>query len=147
MKARELARFSVHEPHAGAPACDVGGDVAAKVFARLDAGVCARDVVTELAVAPETVDYLWRTWARLRGTVLVSPETKQFLAAALHGLVAPRTPAELVQLAQRLAGEEQGACSRCGRGVAEYCYSCPSEAAAKARERGRRRPRRTTRRG
>jgi hypothetical protein len=139
MTAGKLAERTDLEPLAATSVREVGGDVAAQVFARLDGGAHPRDIVTELVVAPDTVEYLWRTWARLRGRVIVSPETLCALAAALHRPRVPETAAELVQLVELLGSEEQGPCSRCGRDVAQYCYACPGRAAAKAQAEGRRR--------
>ena len=45
------------------------GDVAASVFERFDRGTSPDEVVTELVLSVDTVEYLWRTWARLRGLV------------------------------------------------------------------------------
>jgi hypothetical protein len=147
MESGKLAKRSAADRLSNAGDPDVGGEVAARAFARFDAGVNPRDVVSELAVDPETVDYLWRTWARLRGMVIISAENLQALATALHASRAPEAPAEFVRLVQQLCAEEQDACARCGRDVAEYCYTCPGQAAIEAREQKRRRPRRGSRRG
>ena len=60
------------------------GDVAAEAFARLDRGMPPDEVVTELVLSVDTVEYLWRTWARLRGLVLLSPEAARTLRDALY---------------------------------------------------------------
>ncbi len=48
------------------------GDIAASVFTRFDRGMPPDEVVTELVLPVDTVECLWRTWARLRGAVLLS---------------------------------------------------------------------------
>ena len=48
------------------------GDIAASVFTRFEVGMPPDEVVTELALPVDTVESLWRTWARLRGAVLLS---------------------------------------------------------------------------
>ncbi|MEO7032623.1 MAG: hypothetical protein ABI548_02255 [Polyangiaceae bacterium] len=39
------------------------GDLAASAFACFDAGVAAPELVTRLALSPQQVEALWRTWA------------------------------------------------------------------------------------
>lgn len=51
------------------------GDLATAVFGCLDDGISPIEIVARFAVAPEQMEELWRTWARLRGHVLVLPET------------------------------------------------------------------------
>lgn len=45
------------------------GDVAARAFTCFDQGMRPDEVVTHLTLPADTVEYLWRTWARLRGLV------------------------------------------------------------------------------
>jgi hypothetical protein len=42
------------------------GDIAAEAFARFDRGMPPDEVIAELVLPVDTVEYLWRTWSRLR---------------------------------------------------------------------------------
>src|SRR6187397_780920 len=59
------------------------GDIAANVFERFDHGASPDEVVTQLVLAVDAVEALWRTWARLRGLVPLSPEAVRVLRQAL----------------------------------------------------------------
>lgn len=60
------------------------GEIAASAFARFDCGAAPGEVVAELVVSVDAVEHLWRTWARLRGIMLLSPEGVGALREALR---------------------------------------------------------------
>ena len=63
---------------------DGAGAIAASVFTRFDRGMPPDEVVTELMLPVDTVESLWRTWARLRGAVLLSARAGQALREASY---------------------------------------------------------------
>lgn len=113
----------------------LAGDLAADVFALLDLGTSPVDVVIELSVPPARFEVLWRTWARLRGHVLMPLPSLEALATATSTETKNLdSAAAIVGVLQRF--DEQGSllCERCQTGWAQYCSGCPREAAREASE-------------
>jgi len=111
------------------------GDVAANVFERFDRGATPNEVVIELVLAVDTVEYLWRTWARLRGSVPLSPEAVRALREALFANRPIRSGADGAADVRRFVNRPPKKCTRCKRGFPEYCTTCPALEARKARKR------------
>jgi hypothetical protein len=113
------------------------GDVAANVFERFDRGASPDEVVTELVLAVETVEYLWRTWARLRGLVPLSPEAVRVLREVLFSNQPIRSSADATAAVRRFVERPCKQCTRCKTCFPEYCTTCPAQEARKARKRTR----------
>jgi len=113
------------------------GDTAANVFERFDRGASPDEVVTELVLPVETVECLWRTWARLRGVAPMSPEALRALREALSSNLPLTVAAEVVEAVRRFVERPPKHCTRCKAGCPEYCTSCPGREAGKARRRTR----------
>ena len=111
------------------------GDTAANVFERFDRGVSPDEVVTELVLSVETVECLWRTWARLRGSVPLSPETVRALREALPSNQPLAVAAHLVEAARQFVERPPKQCTRCKAECQQYCTSCPAKEAHQARKR------------
>jgi hypothetical protein len=109
------------------------GDTAATVFERFDRGASPDEVVTELVLPVETVECLWRTWARLRGVAPMSPEALRALREALSSNLPLTVAAEVVEAVRRFVERPPKHCTRCKAGCPEYCTSCPGREAHKAR--------------
>jgi hypothetical protein len=113
------------------------GDVAASVFERFDRGTSPDEVVTELVLAVDTVEYLWRTWARLRGLVPLSPEAVRVLREVLFANQPICSGADAAAAVRRFVERPIKQCTRCKAGFPEYCTTCPAQEAHKARKRAR----------
>jgi hypothetical protein len=108
------------------------GDVAAEAFTRFDSGVPPDELVTELVLPVDTVEYLWRTWARLRGVVLLSPEAAQTFREGLCSNCPIANGSDAVAAARRLVERPLKRCPRCKDGAREYCTTCTSKEARRA---------------
>jgi hypothetical protein len=113
------------------------GDSAANVFERFDRGASPDEVVTALVLPVETVECLWRTWARLRGVAPMSPEALRALRGALSCNLPLSVAAEVVEAVRRFVERPPRHCTRCKAGCPEFCTSCPGREANKARRRTR----------
>jgi hypothetical protein len=111
------------------------GDVAANVFERFDRGASPDEVVTELVLAVDAVEYLWRTWARLRGLVPLSPEAVRVLREVLFSNQPIRSSADTTAAVRRFVERPCKQCTRCKTAFPEYCTTCPAHEARKARKR------------
>ena len=123
-------------------AARTAGELAAAVFACFDEAIPAAQVVVRLAISPERVEALWRAWAKFRGHVLLFPETLASLADALPGPTS-RTATAIAEASAVLGAGSPRMCRRCGETWAQFCYSCPREAAQEAiriKGRAKRRP-------
>jgi hypothetical protein len=60
------------------------GDLAAEIFAALDAGTHSADIVKELRVEPRRVVELQQVWAEMRGALVVSRGGRARLSALLR---------------------------------------------------------------
>jgi len=110
----------------------VTGDVAADAFACFDRGLPPDEVVTELVFPVDTVEYLWRTWARLRGLVPLSREAARTLREALYSNRPIASGSDAVAAVRRFVERKLKPCPRCKDGVREYCTTCPSKEATRA---------------
>ena len=108
------------------------GDIAAEAFARFDRAVPPDEVVTELVLSVDTVEYLWRTWTRLRGVVPLSPDAGRGLREALHSNRPIANGADAVAAVRRFVERPLKPCPRCKDGVREYCSPCTSSEARRA---------------
>lgn len=113
------------------------GDTAANVFERFDRGVSPDEVVSELVLPVETVECLRRTWARLRAVVPMSPEALRALREALSSNQPLTVATEVVEAVRRFVQRPPRLCTRCKAGCQEYCTSCPTKEAHRARKRAR----------
>jgi hypothetical protein len=113
------------------------GELAAAAFACFDDGVPASQIVTRLALPPEQLEALWRAWARFRGCVLLFPNTLTSLADAWRN-ARPMSASAVVETCVALGAGNPRMCRQCGTNWAEYCLSCPKDAAREtARPSGR----------
>jgi len=117
------------------------GDVAASAFALFERGVPPDEVVTELMLPVDTAESLWRTWARLRGSVPLSPEAAQALREALCGGRPISDGCDAVAAVKRFVERPSKPCPRCKKAFREYCTTCPAREVARA---GGRAPRGST---
>jgi len=114
------------------------GEIAANAFARFDRGLAPDEVVAELVVSIDTVEHLWRTWARLRGIMLLSPEGARALREALRSNQPINNGADAVAAVRRFVGLPNKPCPMCKNGFRDYCTSCPAREAARATRGARR---------
>jgi hypothetical protein len=97
------------------------------------------EVVTHLTLPADTVEYLWRTWARLRGLVPLSFEVARVLREALHCNRSLANCSDVVAAVQRFADRPIRLCTCCNSASPEYCTACPAREAKRAlRKSGRR---------
>lgn len=108
------------------------GDIAASVFTRFDRGMPPDEVVTELVLPVDTVESLWRTWARLRGAVLLSARAGQALREASYNHQPIASGGDAVAAVRRFVERPSKPCPRCKSGFREYCATCPAREAARA---------------
>ena len=113
------------------------GDIAANVFERFDHGASPDEVVTQLVLAVDAVEALWRTWARLRGLVPLSPEAVRVLRQALFVNQPTHSGADVAAAVRRFVDRPPKQCTRCKARFPEYCTTCPAQEAHKARKRTR----------
>ena len=107
------------------------GDIAASVFTRFDRGMPPDEVVTELVLPVDTVESLWRTWARLRGAVLLSARAGQALREASYSHQPIASGGDAVAAVRRFVERPSKPCPRCKSGFREYCATCPAREAAR----------------
>ncbi len=108
------------------------GDVAADAFARFDGGMLPHEIVTELVLPVDTVEYLWRTWARLRGVVLLSREGARTFREALYSSQPIANGGDTIVAVRRFAERPLRPCPRCNDRAREYCTTCTSKEARRA---------------
>ncbi len=108
------------------------GDIAADAFSRFDRGMQPDEVVTELVLPVDTVEYLWRTWARLRGVVPLSAEAARAFREALYSNRPIANGGDAVAAVRRFLERPIKPCPRCKDGAREYCTTCPAKEAARA---------------
>jgi hypothetical protein len=108
------------------------GDIAASVFTRFDRGMPPDKVVTELVLPVDTVESLWRTWARLRGAVLLSAPAGQALREASYSHQPIASGGDAVAAVRRFVERPSKPCPRCKSGFREYCATCPTQEASRA---------------
>jgi len=108
------------------------GAIAASVFTRFDRGMPPDEVVTELMLPVDTVESLWRTWARLRGAVLLSARAGQALREASYSHQPIASGGDAVAAVRRFVERPSKPCPRCKTGFREYCATCPAREAARA---------------
>ena len=124
-----LARVLNLEAH-GSDADDAGA-FAATVFSLLDAGVSPCEVVIQTQASPERIESLWKSWARLRRFILLSPDAISFVAEACRARP-PTNADETIAALRGLAFAEHRTCSACKSAPAQFCISCPLEALKEA---------------
>ncbi len=108
------------------------GDVAARAFTCFDQGMRPNEVVTHLTLPADTVEYLWRTWARLRGLVPLSFEVARVLREALYCNRPLTNGSDVVVAVQRYADRPIRLCTCCDSACPEYCPACPAREANRA---------------
>lgn len=103
------------------------GDIAAQAFGLFDAGVHVVDAVKQLRVAPDVVERLHATWARLRSLMVLSVEARSEINTLLlgwddHSL---RTEADVVAFLKKWMHDESfRRCSDCRAEMAAFCRGC-----------------------
>lgn len=103
------------------------GDVAAEAFSLFDAGVHVVDVVKQLRVAPDVVERLHATWARLRDMMVLSVDGRSEINKLLlgwddHSL---KTEADVVAFLKKwMTDESFRRCSDCRTEMASFCRTC-----------------------
>ena len=107
------------------------GDIAASAFARFDRGMPPDEVVMDLALPVDTAEYLWRTWARLRGIVLLSAQAGATLREAVYGNRPIANGADAVAAVRSFVERPSKPCPRCKSAFREYCAICPAREAAR----------------
>lgn len=115
------------------------GDVAARAFTCFDQGIRPDEVVTHLTLPADTVEYLWRTWARLRGLVPLCFEVARVLREALYCNRSLTNGSEVVAAVQRYADRPIRRCACCNSASPEYCTACPAREANRALRKSARR--------
>ena len=104
------------------------GDVAADAFELFDGQVHPVDVVKQLRVAPDLVESVHRQWARLRGLLVLSQETKTMLCNMLgedEAAALPSSDADLLGFAKRWVQDASPrVCVQCQDEPGEFCRGC-----------------------
>lgn len=138
MSGKVMAGFTLTQSNIVAPNdAPSEGDTAADVFERFDRCVSPDEVVTAMVLPVETVECFWRTWARLRGVVPMSPEAVRALRGSLSSNQPLGVAADMVEAVRRFVERPPKRCTRCKAGCQEYCTSCPAKEAHRARKRTR----------
>jgi hypothetical protein len=108
------------------------GELAAEIFALFDEGLNPVDVVKRLRVGPDVVERLQTQWARMRRSVLLSPEVRARLEDALLG----ETDTGVDRWALKTAEDVEAAlttaaapteCVKCHENPAFLCRRCAKE--------------------
>ena len=107
------------------------GEIAAEAFTRFDRGVAPDEVVTELALPVDTVEYLWRTWARLRCAMPLSLEAARSIRETLFSNRPIANGGDAVAAVRRFVERPLKPCPRCKDGAREYCTTCPAKEATR----------------
>jgi hypothetical protein len=101
------------------------GDVAADAFTLFDQQVHPVEVIKRLRLAPDLVESLHHQWARLRGLLVLLPETTTAICSMLRegdtGPL-PKTDVELLDLAKQWVFESSP--HTCKHDSAEFCRKC-----------------------
>jgi len=103
------------------------GDIAAEAFTLFDAGVHVVDAVKQLRVAPDLVERLHATWARLRGLLVVSAEGRAAINSTVSGWDdgSLKTEADVLGFLKKwMLGESFRHCSDCRTEMAAFCRVC-----------------------
>jgi hypothetical protein len=103
------------------------GDIAADAFALFDAGVHVVDAVKQLRVAPDILEKLYETWARLRGLLVLSSATRSEINALLLGWddgSLQRGTDVVAFLKKWMVDESFRRCSGCRTEMAAFCRAC-----------------------
>lgn len=117
----------------GVKGAHASGELAAHVFAQLEAGERPIAIVTSLRVHPDVVEHCAKQWARMRGAVLVDVAQLDELAALNvngHHLRA-EDAAQLVEQMKR-AVDAAHPCVRCSDATARFCADCLSSSPVSA---------------
>jgi transcriptional regulator with XRE-family HTH domain len=111
-------------------AAQADGDLAAEVFARLERGVGAVKIVTELRVTPDVVDGLLKRWARFREGIVLAREDVIALENNL-GFRLRRLTAECFVETSRKHAERLAKCMHCKKEEPRMCSSCVADRTTK----------------
>ena len=107
------------------------GECAAVAFARFEQGVAPEEVLTELVLPVDTVEYLWRTWARLRGAMLLSADAGRALREALYSGHPIANGDDAIAALRGFSERPVKPCPRCKSEARQYCTACPAREAAR----------------
>jgi DNA-binding transcriptional MerR regulator len=100
------------------------GEVAAQVFAMLEAGERPIAIVTTLTIHPDVVEACAKQWARMRGSVVVDPEQLQQLRQLLPRndvVELPAGDAQQLVAQMRRAVDAAHLCVKCNDATARFC--------------------------
>jgi len=103
------------------------GDIAAEAFALFDAGVHVVDAIKQLRVAPELVERLHATWARLRGLLVLSVDGRAAITSTVRGWDdgSMKTEADVLAFLKKwMLDESFRHCSECRTEMASFCRVC-----------------------
>jgi DNA-binding transcriptional MerR regulator len=106
------------------------GDVAADVFALFDSGTHPVDVVKQLRIEPELSEALHARWARMRGLLVLSKESRERIREMMcEGSEAPlATETEVLAFVDKWVMDLAPArCHQCRRDFAGFCAKCAKE--------------------
>lgn len=113
------ARFDSSQP--------ANGDIAADAFALFDVGVHVVDAVKQLRVAPDVLEKLHETWARMRGLLVLSSATRSEINALMLGWddgSLQRGTDVVAFLKKWMVDESFRRCSDCRTEMAAFCRAC-----------------------
>jgi hypothetical protein len=98
------------------------GELAAKIFDRLDRGIHPVEIVKELRVHPDIVEGFVVRWERMRKTILLTGTDATALAKVLRCEVGGAR--ELVSAIEALAGRARLRCEQCEGSRPTVCGKC-----------------------
>jgi DNA-binding transcriptional MerR regulator len=118
----------------GVKAAHTSGELAAHVFAQLEAGEQPIAIVTALRVHPDVVEHASSQWARMRGAVLVNVAQLDELLQLVPVDARRARPADAAQLvvAMKSAVESAHPCVRCRDATARFCAECVATTSQRA---------------
>ena len=128
MRSTELAKSPTCSEPSELPST---GDIAARAFERFEQGIAPDEVLIELALPVDTVEYLWRTWARLRGAVLLSTDAVRTLRETLYSGRPIASGDDAIAALRRFSERPVKPCPRCKNEARQYCTACPAREAAR----------------
>lgn len=103
-------------------AASTDGELAAKIFDRLDRAVHPVEIVKELRVHPDIVEGFVARWERMRRTIVLTGTDVTVLAKALRSEVGDAR--ELLSAIQVLAGRARLPCEQCEGTRPTVCGKC-----------------------
>jgi hypothetical protein len=121
VKIETISRARAYVPTAE----NISGEQAGKVFARLQAGESAVQIVAELGIHPYEVESLLECWARLSQRVVLTDAQLVEVCETVRARWKPIDGDGLVLLLKEIAG--QSVCTSCGYRTARHCTECRTQ--------------------